>query len=120
MKKRPNFIASVSDTLMVNQSTENLTKKPVEEKPVAKAAELSEEKPIKDEVPPRKYKLPGRPKGVPKKQYSIYIPEEMLPQMAAPIQYYQGDISKYLIKLINDDLERNKEAYKQLMNISVM
>lgn len=114
MKKRPNFIASVSDTLMINQSTEDLTKKPSEEKTPVTSIESPKE--IKKEKP----KLPGRPKGVPKKQYSIYIPEEMIPKMAAPLQYYQGDISKYLVKLITDDLERNKTAYNQLMNISIM
>lgn len=63
----------------------------------------------------------GRPKGKPSTKISLNVPDEYLEivSIVAGINY-KGNISSYIVSLIEKDLKANETIYKQIKNITNM
>ena len=59
----------------------------------------------------------GRPKGDDTIRKTIYIPQYNWPYVQAAQKIHGGNLQKYLNDLIQNDIDRNREKYKELADL---
>ncbi len=62
-------------------------------------------------------KSAGRPKGDDTVRKTIYIPQYNWPYVQAAVKYHDGNLQKYFNGLIQDDIDRHREKYRELAEL---
>lgn len=61
----------------------------------------------------------GRPKGKPSKKISLNIPDEYMEMVEIASAFrFKGNTTSYIVSLIENDIEANREVYEQIKKIT--
>lgn len=63
-------------------------------------------------------KLPGRPAKDPTIKKTVYISEENMTHLKAPLLMNNGNLSQYINVLIEKDIKANKSLYDQMISLT--
>lgn len=102
--------------------------KPIKEVKTAKTAKMpktaEEAKDIEPEIKvtskeaPVEKKMPGRPAKDPTTKKTVYISDENMLNIKAPLLMNNGNLSQYINNLIEKDIKDNKDLYDQMISLT--